>query len=47
MIQTVKEKLQEITNKKHIVFMNKCREAAELLMIYAKEKNYNTLIIQE
>ena len=45
--QKVIEKLKVLTGKKHIVFMNKCREAAELLMRYAKEKDYNSLILQE
>ncbi|MFP4568094.1 MAG: hypothetical protein ACLFN8_04055 [Candidatus Woesearchaeota archaeon] len=47
MKQETIEKLKKLTNKKYIIFMNKCREAAELIMRYAKKTNYDSLILQE
>jgi hypothetical protein len=41
------EKLSLITRKKHIFFMDKCRDAAELIMHYSKDRGFTNLIIQE
>ena len=40
-------KLNQLTGKKHFLFMDKCRHAAELLMFLAKKLGFNDLIIQE
>ena len=43
----VKKIIFDLTNKKNILFMDKCRNAAELLMILAKNNGFKNLILQE
>jgi DNA-binding transcriptional ArsR family regulator len=47
MKQIAIDKLKKLTRKNHIFFMSKCRKAAELLMIYSKNKGFKDLILQE
>ena len=39
--------LKKLTCKDNILFIQKCREAAELLMLYAKHLGFNSVILQE
>jgi len=39
--------LSKLTGKKNIIFMDKCRQAAELIMRYSFSNDMNKLIIQE
>lgn len=41
------EQLKKITKKRNVLFMDKCRDAAELIMIYAKDKGYFDVVLQE
>jgi len=41
------KKLCDITDKKNIIFMDKCRQAVELIIRFAQAQNFNDLIIQE
>lgn len=41
------KKLSLITRKNHIFFMDKCRDAAELIMHYSKNHGFKNLVIQE
>jgi len=39
--------LTSIVGKKRVIFMDKCRDAAELIMRYSKNKGFKNLILQE
>lgn len=47
MKQIAIDKLKKVLNKDHIIFMDKCRRAAELLMIHAKNKGFTEIVLQE
>ena len=39
--------IKELTGKKNVLFMDKCRASAELLMVLAKRSGFEFLVIQE
>lgn len=47
MEQIAIDKLKKLLCRDHIIFMDKCRRAAELLMIRAKNKGFTDLVLQE